>query len=574
MLQSLLIRNIALFEQAELTFGNGLHVLTGETGAGKSLVVDAVGFLCGAKADRDIIRTGSDKAYVEGCFLISGHRALEQALAQQELEAEDGVLILSREMTASGRSVYRACGVSVALPAYRSITRMLVDLHGQHEHQSLLEESRHLAYLDLLGGEAHHALMEETRALHAAMADAQRELKETRERQAASRERLDTLIRQRDELSKARLQSGEEEELQQEKAMLRNADRIISALDGASDALQGSVSAGSAAPALLRAQKHLDSLASLDERFSALASRAETLAIDLDELGNDVRRLRGGIRADAGRLEEVEARLDLIRKLERSYGPGIDTMLRRLEDVRAEIAQYEGADERLEQLAARAQEAQGRYDKAARSLSASRREVAQSFTGRIEALLRELNMARTAFFVDTDSDAEARKESGIDRVRMLIAPNAGEEPKPLAKIASGGELSRLMLAMKALTNERNDVPTMVFDEIDTGVSGKTALVIAAKLWDIARYRQVICVTHLHQLASMANVHYQVSKSESGGRTRASARILDARERVAEIAGMLGDVDTQSETSLRHAKTLLKDAAALRERFPLMEPAQG
>jgi DNA repair protein RecN (Recombination protein N) len=569
MLESLTIRNVALFEEAALRFSSGLHVLTGETGAGKSLIVDSVSFLCGAKTDRDILRTGSDKAYVEGCFLLSGQQALMEALETQSLEAEDGRLIISRELNAAGRSIYRISGIAVTLSVYKEITAQLIDLHGQHEHQSLLKESRHLDYLDHFGEDEHALLLGDVEGQYQKFSDAEAQYHRASQNRQASRDRMEEMRQKLQELSQAKLRPGEEEELQTAKTILRNADRITKALEAANAVLTLETNGQNALFLARQAQKFLAQIREMSTGFQHVAERIDSVYYELEELGHDISLSLRNVETDEEKLEEVESRLDLLRRLGRKYGPSEDEMLAFYQKIEAEVRQYDLMENNHDALLVQAEHARQAYHLAATKLSASRRRLALYFERQMKSALRDLNMSGTRFHVEIMTDPDQPRASGIDQVRMLISPNIGEELKPLSKIASGGELSRLMLAMKALVNEKNEVPSMVFDEIDTGVSGSTAMVIARKLWDIARSRQVICVTHLHQLAAMANVHYHVSKSEEGGRTQAYVTELTEGERITEIAKMLGDLSTQGETSLQHAEVLLRDAAGYRERMPLL-----
>jgi len=570
MIESLLIRGVALFEEALLTFGEGLHVLTGETGAGKSLVVDAMNFLCGARTDREFLRAGSDKAYVEGVFQVNDLPRLQEALLEQSLETEDGFLTLSRELNAAGRSVCRIGGVAVSLSAYRTLTAQLIDLHGQHEHQSLLQENRHLSFLDSFGGDGHLALVGKVGVLYAEYSKAKEAFESALGRKDAVAERMEILALRLGELQGAKLVPGEEEALQQEKNLLKNAERIRAALQGASGCLSDSPRGEPDALAnLINAEKHLDTIKGLDTRFAGVSDRATALRYELEELGHDLNVLMRDVNPDAPRLEAVETRLDLLRKMSRKYGATVGEMLQTLSDTQAEIAQLESLDEQLEALESDTERALQAYLGEARRLSSERRGLAETFERRLESLLAELNMAGTRFRVLLTSDESHVRADGIDQAAMLIAPNVGEDYKPLARIASGGELSRLMLAIKSLSAQKNEIPTMVFDEIDTGVSGKTATVIARKLWEIARYRQVVCVTHLHQLAAMANRHYHVSKSEQDGRTTAGVRLMETEERQREIAIMLGDPSTQEQSSLLHADVLLRDAEQYRQNHPVV-----
>ncbi|MDI9520060.1 MAG: DNA repair protein RecN [Bacillota bacterium] len=568
MLDHLLIRNIALFEEAGIQFGTGLHVLTGETGAGKSLVVDAVNFLCGAKADKDLIRVGAEKAYVEGIFNIQGLSAVKDQLnTMQMLEEDEDQLILSREMSIKGRSVFRVNGLAVTGAVYQELTAKLIDIHGQHEHQSLLNDQAHLNFLDLLGDSAHEELRLLTREAFLLYSQHKKSLQAAQKSSLERNERFDVLEMRRRELSAAKLKPGEEEELQQEKNMLRNADKMIQAIEGVCNALTESDGEETVLSLIRQSDQLLERIKDFHPDFPSFQARLDSVYYEIEEIGRELSAYLREINADESRLEEVETRLDLLRKLQRKYGPTTEAMLKTLSEVEQELKQFETLEEDLEKLQRDLLESEKRYRELALSLSASRKKLASLYEKKIESVLHELNMTATRFIIQVMQDKSQFSQDGMDKVSMLISANTGEEPKPLAKIASGGELSRVMLAMKTMTAQKNEIPTMVFDEIDTGVSGRTAQIIAQKLWDIARFRQVICVTHLHQLASMANSQFLVSKEEKDARTSAEVRLLKEDERVVEIAKMLGDLDTQGDSSLNHASVLLKDGAAYRAKLP-------
>ena len=563
MLESLLIQNIALFEEASIHFDAGLHVLTGETGAGKSLVVDAVNFLCGAKTDRDVIRFGCDHAYVEGIFEIKEMADLIGQLEELSISPEDGQLILSRELNKNGRSIFRVNGRALTLSAYQTLTARLIDLHGQHEHQSLLHESKHLRYLDLLGDPTHEALLQQTREMFSLFTQAKREYTFAEKNGAERTERLEILSLRHMELRDAKLIPGEEDALQAEKNLLRNAEKIINTIQGINDALFDSTHEETAGSQLRLAQSMLDKIVEYHPVYSSIQDRVNSMYYELEEISHDLSRQLREINHDNDRLEVVESRLDQLRKLQRKYGPTSEHMLQVLHQVEEELLQYKTLDENLDHLSKNVNENERKFHALARQLSESRKVLAKHFEQRIEAELKDLNMTGARFHIQVIADTLHAHAEGIDQVSMLIAPNAGEELKPLSKIASGGELSRVMLAMKTLAAEKNVIPTMVFDEIDTGVSGKTAIIIAQKLWEIGKYRQVICVTHLHQLAAMASQQYHVSKYEAEGKTWASINQLEQHQRIEEIAKMLGDISTQGKSSVQHAKVLLDDAEQYR-----------
>lgn len=569
MLEQLLIRQFALFEEITVVFSSGLSVLTGETGAGKSLVVDAVSFLCGGKADKDIIRTGSDKVYVEGLFSVQDNKEIEEILASLEMEADDGMLLISRELNRSGRSISRIGGVSVPVGLLKQITGALIDIHGQHEHQSLLRESLHLQYLDSFGDAQHAELLATVYKDYELYHQQNKRYLEAMDNAQAREEQLDLLRLKDKELEAARLVPGEDSELAQSRDLLRHAGKIKGALDGAYQALyEGSSNDASAWVLTNQSLKIMEGIVDMDPRFQDIFVRIQSTFYEIEELGHDLHDLSSAIDTDSSRLDAVEERLDLIRKLGRKYGASVDEMIETWNNIKGKIKQFETLDETLGDLEKSLEKIKAQYKKSALALSASRKALANRFEKLIEEHLKELSMASSRFKVAVTPDPDQFSPKGIDDVRMLIAPNIGEDFKPLAKIASGGELSRLMLALKAITAENNAVPTMVFDEIDTGISGITSQVIARKLWDIARFRQVICVSHLHQIAAMASTQMEVEKAEVGGRTQTVITALKEEERVRPLSVMLGGTQENEESGKKHAKVLLKEAAAYRAEHPL------
>ena len=562
MLLQLLIRNIALIDRIEISFGEGLHVLTGETGAGKSIVVDAVSLLLGGRADRELIRTGCDKAYAEGFFDVSDCPAARAWLSEHEIEYDDNCLTLGREISLSGRSICRIQGMAVSLAQLKELSAALMDLHGQHEHESLLNDKNHLHCLDSLGDAAHRQMMEETERTFSAYQQAHSAYAKMKRESIHREEKLKTLRQEEQELASAQLQEGEDEELTLERDRYRSSEKIVHALSAANEALN-ETGASAAVEQARTAMRALAAIEGLGADYAELYRRAESLYYDAEDLGLTVRGQLDDMDTDPERVSWVEERLDQLRKLSRKYGPTVGDMLRRLEDIRAELAQFESLEDTLDRLKKKAQEAYRAYYAAAMRLSESRKALAADFERNMEAQLQDLNMRGTRFFVSFAEERPAPSPAGMDDLRFLIAPNMGEEKKPLAKIASGGELSRVMLALKALSAEHAEIPSMVFDEIDTGISGRTAQVVAQKLWDIAKYRQVICVTHLQQIAAMATRHYLVSKAAQGERTNTSVEELTGDTRVREIARMLSGVSEDSESGIAHAANMLREAAAYR-----------
>ncbi len=553
MLLSLTIRNIALMDEMQVEFDSGLHVFTGETGAGKSILVDSIALLLGGRAQKELIRTGCDKARVEGLFDLAdcpAARALlqEQGLAQEDAENE---LVLAREITAQGRSACRVNGALTPLSQYQQLTGLLMDIHGQHEHQHLMDERQHLAFLDHSGGNEHQALLTETQARCEEWLACRRGLEQLRAQAAQAGERMELLQMRRKELKAARLIPGEEDDLSRERERFRHMEKIEQGLRDAYEAVYDGTEP--AAQALREAVNALGPIESLDEAYAALRARLDGLYYEAEDIGLTLRDMLSRLDSDPERLEEIQARLDLLRRLSRKYG-GASTaeMARKLQEIEKELASFENLDDQLEQAARREKALAQAYQQAAARLTASREALARQFERDMEQQLKELNMAGTRFSVQLQPCAPGPR--GNETAVFRIAPNRGEDLQPLSKIASGGELSRMMLAIKSVSARREGVPSMIFDEIDTGISGRAAQVVGEKMAAIARERQVLCVTHLQQIAALADRHYLVEKFFDGERTRTRLTLLSGEARVNEIARMLGG---DPESARAHAREMLK-----------------
>ena len=445
MLLQLLIKNIALIDQIELSFGKGLHVLTGETGAGKSIVVDAVNLLLGSRADRELIRTGCEKAYAEGLFDLSDCAQARAWLDEHDFEYEDDSLILAREISQNGRGVCRIQGVAVPLTQLRELSAMLMDMHGQHEHQSLLDDKNRLHCLDSLGDGEHEALMAETARLYGLYHEAHASYSRLKRESQNRDEKLKTLHAQEEELSAANLTEGEEEQLTQERDRYRSSEKITEALREANASLQEAAGGRAMIEQARGAMRALSAVERLGADYAELYKRAEALYYDAEDLGITVRNMLDAMNDDPERAAYVEERLDLIRKLSRKYGPTTKDMLSALDRIREELSQYESIEASLDRAKKKAQEAYREYYSAARTLSEHRKLLASRFEKRMEEQLKDLNMRGTRFFVEFSQENSVPSALGIDQVRFLIAPNAGEEPKPLSKIAPGGELFKPFL---------------------------------------------------------------------------------------------------------------------------------
>ena len=550
MLLSLRIENIALMDELDIQFTKGLHVLTGETGAGKSIIVDAVVLLLGGKAQKELIRTGAQKARVEGVFDISDCPAAGAFLREEELDEGDEV-VLAREITSAGRSSCRVNGTLLPIAQYQQLTALLMDIHGQHEHQSLMDERKHLAFLDATGDEGHRQLQEKVKNAFILWQEKKKLLVQLKKQTTEAQERMELLQIRVQELREADLTPGEEDELTKERDIFKNGEKIEASLQDAFEYVYDGSAA--AVESLRRAVAALGAIENLDEGYASLRARLDGLYYEAEDAGLTIRKMISALDFDPDRLEEIRERLDVIRRLSRKYaGASTGDMVQKLKEMEEELSGFETLDDRLAQTEKEERQAAQAYQAAAALLSNSRKKLAASFEKEMETQLKDLNMAGTRFQVQLeDSNATA---AGMEGARFMIAPNRGEEMQPLSRIASGGELSRLMLAIKSVAAKREGIPSMIFDEIDTGISGKAAQVVGEKMKHISLGRQVLCVTHLQQIAALADRHYLVEKAFDGERTRTRLSILEGEKRVSEIARMLGG---EEESAKQHAREMLK-----------------
>jgi len=574
MLGELHVSNFAIIEHLTLRLQDGFSVLTGETGAGKSIIVDAVSALLGGRVSDELVRSGAETAYIEAIFTLSPAQAcqLTPILAEYGLEGNGETLILSREIRRGGRNVCRINGRAVTATTLRHVADGLVDIHGQSEHLSLLRVATHLELLDRYAGleEQRRRVAEgmgELRQVRQALANLLRD-----ERELARR--VDLLTFQVEEIAAARLRQGEEEELRAERRRLANAERLAQLADAAYRALhEGEDELPSASDRLSQVQSALDDLVELDPQLAPLLQQAEELVYQVEALAEGVRDYRDAIEFDPPRLRRVEERLDLIFNLKRKYGDSIAEVLAFADRARRELEGITHAEERIAELRTEEARLLQVIGAVAADLSAARTAAAQELAAAVENQLSDLNMAGARFVVDIrQEEAEdgvfvgdrrlACDTTGIDRVEFLIAPNIGEPPKPLARIASGGEMSRLMLALKSILSAADKVPTLIFDEIDVGIGGRSAAVIGEKLWRLTPAHQVICVTHLPQIAAFADAHYAISKAVSSGRTTTQVKELTPTERLEELALMLGGPPL-SEVTRQDAQEMLARSQSIK-----------
>ncbi len=564
MLAELTVRNLAVIEETRLVFGPGLNVITGETGAGKSLLVDALAFVLGGAADRGMMRRGADSMSVEAVFAVSEPRVRE-ALAELgvEVDEDDGVAVLYREVHKEGRTVSRLNGRAVPVSMLRAVGGALVDVHGQGSHLSLLDPRFQMRVLDDFGvlGEQRNAVeraVAETRRVQGELADADAAIRDAEQRR-------DLLAFQVDEIEAAAPVDGEEDALLRERNVLEHAESVRDACAAAYQAL--SEDDRNAADLAAEALDHLRRAPGAAEALGAQVEVLESAVAQLGDVAREVRRLAESVESDPARLAEIEERVELLRRLKRRYGGSESAVLAFAEDARAQLERIETADERREKLERALVEASSSAGALAAGLSEARRSAAGRLREAVAAELREVGLERASFDIAVERDEAddglpapdgnryAFSPGGIDRVTFAARTNPGEESRPLAKVASGGETSRMMLALNSALQTASGAPSLVFDEIDAGIGSRAGEVVGRKLWTVGRRAQVLCVTHLPQIAVWADTHFRVGKAVQDGRTYSGAESLSDDERVGEVAGMLGSgasVAQAAREMLEHA----------------------
>ena len=551
MLRELRIRNFAVVENLTVPFAPGFNVLTGETGAGKSILVDAILLLRGARAQTDVIRADAETAMVEAVFEVSDGAVA--TLDEAGLPLEDGEVVIRRELSRSGRHRAFVNDAAVTVGLLERLGDALVQVHGQHEHQRLLEPTRQLDVLDRFADA--EPLRERFAALFAKHAEARAELERRRGAARDRAQRQDLLRFQVSELDAARVRVGEDDELRTERRRLQHAERFAAGLQEVGSLLHDD--AASATARLARAGRVLSDLGRLDPAFAAPAETLDAARAHVEDTLAAVRGLRDTIVFEPGRLEGIDERLDALTRLKRKYGDSEEALLRFRADAAAELDRLERHEELLAEDERRLAELEPEVVSAARALGAARREAAAKLGPRVQRELRQLGMDRAAFEVATiDLAAGDWGLRGAERVEFRFTANPDEPNRPLARIASGGELARTMLALQVVLSGDDDAPTMVFDEVDAGIGGRAASVVGDKLAALGGSRQVLCVTHLAPIAALADQHVRVAKSVRGGRTRATTAVIAGDERAAEIARMLGG-DASGAAALDHARALLR-----------------
>lgn len=560
MLSELQIQNIAVIKEAVLTFTDGFNVMTGETGAGKSIVIDAINAVLGCRISRELIRTGCDSAFVSALFYTNNLRIADMLQTLDVPAEEDGSVLIQRRMFADGRNSCKINGVTVTVSAIRQLARFLVSIHGQSDNQTLLSPEYHCGYIDSLA--QNEALRKCYKSAYDAYIDAKRRLSALNTDESEKQRRLDILNYQIAELEAAEITEGETAQLEERLNVLRNAERISELLQQSYAALNGAEGEGGASSLAFSAADALDRAAAFSTEFSEAAAGVREAAYALSEYADTLRNALYSDDFDPAAADAIEERLDTLYTLRRKYGETEADMLAFLENARQEREQIEMSDEIREELTAFVSKTKAEASEIAAALSDSRKKAADLFCENVRKELRFLDMPSVQFLVQ-NTPGELT-ENGTDNLEFLLSANAGEAPKPLAKIASGGELSRIMLAIKSVLAEKDEVETLIFDEVDTGVSGRAAQKIAIKLAELAKSHQILCVTHLAQLAAFADTHFRIEKSEHDGQTFTGVEALDDIGRKHELARILGGL-TVTELQLQNAQEMLENAKLQKNR---------
>lgn len=555
MLSLLHIENIALIQSADIRFEPGFNVLTGETGAGKSIVIDSIGAVLGERTSRELIRTGAKSALVTAVFTQVPPLPW---LEENGFPTGEEELLLQRELQGDGRNVCRIDGKLVTVAQLRELGRQLLNIHGQHDGQQLLDPASHLGYLDQFGG--CQPLLESYQEAYRKWHDIRREMDKLQMDEAERSRRVDTLNYQIQELERAQLKAGEDEELSARRTLLRSAGRLMEAVQSAEFALSGDEDRDGACSLIAQAEGEVQGVSSISPELSELSEKLTALRCAADDAADTLRDLSRSFDFSPGELDQVEERLDLLYRLRKKYGPTVEDMLSYLDRCRKELDQIQYADDTLARLEKDLKKAQKEAARRGEVLSQARREAAGALQARVQEELRQLDMPKVRFQTEfTPKGGEAgMDETGLDEVQFLMSANLGEALKPIQKVASGGELARIMLALKNVLAEGDQIGTLVFDEVDTGVSGRAAQKVAEKMAQVARGKQVLCVTHLPQIAAMADTHFSVQKGEREGRTYTRLERLDRSQRREELARLIGGVSI-TPSLLESAEELLRQA---------------
>ena len=547
MLSLLHIENIAVIECSDISFDKGFNILTGETGAGKSIVIDAISAILGERAYRDMIRTGTNKASVRAVFTD----VPELSWFEENGVEYDSETVIQREIHLDGKNVCRVNGSLVSVSILRKLGIQLINIHGQHDSASLFDENNHLQFLDDFA--SNEALRADYTQKYEAVVALRREIDRMSMDESEKLRRMETLRYQIDEISRAELEPGEDDALESRRRILQNAEKLSNGMDVAVECLYGGDDTDGAASLLAGAERELARLARFTDAYSGLHERVSDLMYQVQDLAEDVKAARDDLSYSADELEQIESRLDIIHRLRRKYGATCEDILAYLERAKKELDEIEFADDHAERLRGKLKKAENQAWDAALAVRESRKNAAEVLSKRILTELAQLDMPRVQFScVFTEVELSS---NGADAVAFYMSANAGEALKPMNKVASGGELARIMLAMKNVLAEQDKVPTLIFDEVDTGVSGRAAQKVAEKLRSVSQNKQVLCVTHLPQLAALATTHFLIAKEERNGRTYTTVTPLDREGRKRELARIIGGANI-TEITLKSAEEML------------------
>ncbi len=547
MLSLLHIENIAVIERADISFHKGFNVLTGETGAGKSIVIDAISAILGERAYRDMIRTGADMAQVRAVFTdVPKLSWFEENGVEYDPET-----VIQRQIYLDGRNICRVNGSLVTVTILRKLGIQLINIHGQHDSASLFDENNHLQFLDDFAD--NEALRADYGEKYTQVSQLRREIQRMSMDESEKLRRMETLRYQIQEIEKADLRIGEDDALESRRKVLQNAEKLSDGIHAAVECLYGGDDTDGAASLLAEAERELARLSRYTDAYTSLRDKVADLMYQVQDAAEEAREARDDLSYSAEELEKIESRLDVIHRLRRKYGASCEDILQYLENARRELDEIEFADDHLERLKNKLKKAEDSAWAAARVLRQNRQESAQTMSARILEELAQLDMPRVQF--SCRFQEQELSPNGADTVAFFMSANAGEALKPMSKVASGGELARIMLAMKNVLAQKDQVNTLIFDEVDTGVSGRAAQKVAQKLRSVATYKQVLCVTHLPQLAALANTHLLIAKEEREGRTYTSVTPLDIEGRKRELARIIGGAHI-TETTLKSAEEML------------------
>lgn len=555
MLEHLHIRNVALIKESEISFGDGLNILTGETGAGKSMIIDSLQFALGGRAGKDFLRHGEKQAAVEALFSVQSQALTEKLAENGIVPEEDGMLLITRTLSEAGKSVCRINGSTVTVGMLKEIAEDMIDIYGQHEHQSLLNPVKHIRLLDRFCGAGFGEAMEEYKNSRQRLKDLEKQLTILIGDESQREQRMDMLLFQKEEIEAAELQEGEEDALLEQKKRLSSMERLIR-LTGESVTLlyDGDDRAPSACDQLGDALAKLQEAAEYDAALSPLADALADGYAAVEDCARELKREAEKQEADPEELERIEERLQLFYKLKRKYGGSIEAVLEFYEKAVQELEFLSNSSEKAAELSAKKAAEEKRLSALAETLTARRRATAEQVEEQIETALHDMEMKHARFHIQIEEKADWGAD-GKDKVEFLISANAGEPLKPLAKIASGGEMSRVMLALKTVLVDADEIGTFIFDEIDTGVSGRTARRVGEKMRFLGGKRQLLCITHLPQIAAMADNHFLIEKESDAGETVTRVTALDEEGAVREVARLMNDV---TETTLAAARELLAE----------------